>query len=265
MYKDKKIGVGVITYNREESFNKVITAIKDIDYIDTITIVKHQDKPYKNYHPNNFVNDKIKYINVVNNLGVASVKNAAFKDLLNKNCDHIFIIEDDIEVIDKNVFKYYIDTAKKNNIEHLNFCNTLKPSLCNINGLSFYHNLYAGFQYFTRHSLEVVGLMDERYINLLEHVEHTYRCHLMGLSAPKFHIFPDIENSIKYLFSNGSLFCLFCSLCFCDNIRKLAVRFGVRVALCRYCDFSTKFGENSAFRCVCLAFFCLYVMPFGMS
>ena len=198
MYKDKKIGVGVITYNREESFNKVITAIKDIDYIDTITIVKHQDKPYKNYHPNNFVNDKIKYINVVNNLGVASVKNAAFKDLLNKNCDHIFIIEDDIEVIDKNVFKYYIDTAKKNNIEHLNFCNTLKPSLCNINGLSFYHNLYAGFQYFTRHSLEVVGLMDERYINLLEHVEHTYRCHLMGLSAPKFHIFPDIENSIKY-------------------------------------------------------------------
>lgn len=198
MYKNKKIGIGIITYNRQESFNKVITAIKDIDYIDSIIIIKHKDKPYNNYHPKNFVNNKINYINVINDLGVASAKNAAFDFLLKNQSDHIFIIEDDIEVIDKNVFKYYIDTAKANNIEHLNFCNTLKKSLCNINGLSFYHNLYAGFQYFTRHSLEIVGLMDERYINLLEHVEHTYRFHLMGFSAPKFHVFPDIENSIKY-------------------------------------------------------------------
>lgn len=198
MYKNQKIGIGIITYNRAESFHKVLTAIKDIDYIDSIIIIKHQDKPYGDYHPQNYINEKINFINVINNLGVASAKNAAFTFLLKEQCDHIFIIEDDIEVIDKNVFKYYIDTAKANNIEHLNFCNTLKKSLCNINGLSFYHNLYAGFQYFTRHSLEIVGLMDERYINLLEHVEHTYRFHLMGFSAPKFHVFPDIENSIKY-------------------------------------------------------------------
>jgi GT2 family glycosyltransferase len=197
MYKNEKIGIGVITYNREESFKNVINAIKDIDYLDEIIIIKHQDKPYKKYHPKTFVNDKIKYKNVINDLGVASVKNAAMKELLNKKCDHIFTIEDDLEVIDKNVFKYYIDAAKKNNIDHLNFCHTLKNSLCNINGLSFYGNLCGVFQYFTRRGLDIVGLMDERYINALEHVEHSYRFHLMGLTAPKFHIFPDIENSVK--------------------------------------------------------------------
>jgi GT2 family glycosyltransferase len=199
MYKNETIGIGIITYNREIAYLKLLNSIKDINFLDFIVIVKHQDIDYHENDPINFVNDKIKYFNIKNKLGVASVKNKAMQELLNLNCDHIFIIEDDMEVLNECIFKEYIDIAKKNGIEHLNFRRTNKPVLCEINDLVFYPNLVAAFQYFTGKSLKQVGLMDERYINLLEHVEHTYRFHLLGLTAPKFHVFPDIKNSVKYL------------------------------------------------------------------
>jgi len=40
---------------------------------------------------------------------------------MQKDCEHLFLIEDDIKIKDIEVFKKYIDTAKAFKLEHLIF------------------------------------------------------------------------------------------------------------------------------------------------
>lgn len=47
----------------------------------------------------------------------------------------------------------------------------------------------------------MVGLMDEMYINAVEHIEHTYRLMKFGYCCGRFWAFPDIADSEKYLYN----------------------------------------------------------------
>lgn len=217
MYNSEKIGVGIITYNRPQQFNILINSIKDINIIDSIVIIKDKNIDYKQYDPKNFKNKKIKYFNLLTSNCVASCKNKALTMLIEENCDHIFLIEDDVIIKNTNVFKEYINTAKQFNIGHLNFCSRWsnqtqkfeKPiySIKYLNyTLDFYRNLCGMFEYFTKDTLIKVGLMNDKdYINALEHVEHTYRICLADLYIPKFHLFADIHNSFDYLEDGGKI------------------------------------------------------------
>lgn len=214
MLNNQKIGIGIITYNRQEKFYRLYKSVENINYIDKIVIIKNKDINYHQHDPKFIKNQKTQYFHIKNDVGVGACKNKAIKTLLNEKCDHIFIIEDDVLIKKDNVFNQYINTAKIFNIQHLNFCsrilnnNIQKPvfSLLSNNkdiGLDFYKNLCGMFEYFTKKCLEQVGLMDEKFINALQHVEHTYRISLQNMYIPKFHLFADIHNSFEYLEDTG--------------------------------------------------------------
>ena len=109
----------------------------------------------------------------------------------------------------------YIDTAEEFNLEHMNFCCTFgkqlpakraKPVVCLKHGnfaIDIYNRLSGVFEYFTSSALKKTGLMDERYVNALEHCEHTYRLSLDGFTTP-FYAFADVHEAWKLLEDLGS-------------------------------------------------------------
>lgn len=47
----------------------------------------------------------------------------------------------------------------------------------------------------------MVGLMDEKYVNAVEHIEHTFRLMKFGYCCGCFWAFPDVADSEKYLYN----------------------------------------------------------------
>lgn len=121
------------------------------------------------------------------------------------------MIEDDIEIVDNNVFKKFIDTAKAFNVGHMNW-NTLPAvdhnptyTIINSDGISIdiSFRICGSFSYFTYNALQYCGLInDAQFVNALEHIEHAYRMSLMKF-APPFYAFPCISNCCAYLKDHG--------------------------------------------------------------
>lgn len=212
MYLNGKIGVGIITCNRKEQYTKLLNQIKNISYIDCVITVKNKDFDYAQNDPSLICSsDNFYFKHIKEDLGVGFCKNECLKFLLNNNCDHIFLIEDDINIKNNDVFKIYIDTAKTYNLQHLNFNMAwdsitkkyLLPSYTishpsGIN-LSIFSRLCGDFEYFTKDVIQQVGLFDAKnYINALEHAEHTYRIASRGYTTP-FQAYADVYNSINYI------------------------------------------------------------------
>jgi len=209
----EKIGIGIVTYNRPEGLKKCIESLLDFyaESEEFVTIIVVNDG-------NKFERWAFfkcaKLIENETNLGVGKSKNKALQYLLNKGCEHIFLIEDDIFIKDPKVFQAYIDASKESGIQHFNFSqhgimnkagytNNGKPnSLFTINykgaNVSFFQHCVGAFSYYSRKCLEEVGLLDERYYNACEHVDHTYGIIKAGMH-PSFWYFADIENSQDYL------------------------------------------------------------------
>ena len=69
--------------------------------------------------------------------------------------------------------------------------------------IDLYKRLSGSFEYFTAAALKKVGLLDERFINALEHCEHTYRMSLAGMTTP-FNAFADLHRSYDYIEDQGT-------------------------------------------------------------
>ena len=106
-----KIGVGIVTCNREDFFFKSYRSMP-LDVIDELVVV-NDGEPYTN------TPRKGHYIQHKTNKCVGVSKNDAIRYLTEKECDHIFIIEDDIVVKDDSVFEKYIKTAEASGLWHL--------------------------------------------------------------------------------------------------------------------------------------------------
>lgn len=213
MYDNETIGVGITTYNRQYLYRRLLDKVAKNADVDFIVTVKNKDVGYGEDDPQLVCNDKKKTFAeyVPEDLGVGHCKNICIKKLLSLGCQHVFLIEDDIDIKKQDVFKKYIDTAKTYNVHHLNFCMAydsltkkyLKPR-CKIAAvpdckISVFSRLCGDFQYFTREVLEQVGLLDaNHYVNALEHAEHTYRIASCGMTFP-FNAFADIADSDQWL------------------------------------------------------------------
>jgi GT2 family glycosyltransferase len=111
----EKIGVGIITCNRPHYLKSLLDSIKPCaDQINELVIV-NDGKPV------NVELFKGEWILNEKNLGVGKSKNKAMTHLLNKGCEYIFIIEDDMVVLNKNVFQKYIEAYKVSGIHHFNY------------------------------------------------------------------------------------------------------------------------------------------------
>lgn len=199
-----RIGVGVITCNREEMFKKCIESIPKVDEL----VIVNDGEQYKNSSYPPFSTE----IRNARNLGVAASKNIALRTLIDKKCEHLFLLEDDIIIKNPKVFGKYIETASATGIWHLNYGlhgsynrdedgnPKVKHSIEYKPGLeaAFYHNILGAFSYYLKGVIKNVGYMDERYRNAFEHVDHTYRIIQKGLHPP-FWYFADIANSQDYI------------------------------------------------------------------
>ena len=213
-----KIGIGIVTCNRPDFLNKLLESI-DGCVCDELVVISDGD-PLEESTKYNTINNET-------NLGVGKSKNKLMQFLLDKGCDYIFIIEDDMIILDQSVFTKYIDAYKKSGIHHFNYGpgspfnrkQTIKnfdlhnrhlldqhtephPRLVIDYGddvkVSLFQHTVAMFSFFTRESLLDVGLYDEAYYNAWEHVDHTYMLIKAGYHPP-FWWFADIFDSHKYL------------------------------------------------------------------
>lgn len=199
----EKIGLGIITYNRQEFFTQCYNSI-DKTKIDELVVV-NDGTPYTN------VNIDCSIIQHSVNKGVGVSKNDAMKHLMSKNCKYIFLIEDDIIIKNNNVFQAYIDAYNITGIKHMmygyhgpaNKQNHIPSPRLIVeykNGvkISLNQHCVGAFCFYTKEVLDKVGYNDEVFVNAWEHVEHSYRIVKEGY-LPGYWWWPDITNSNEYL------------------------------------------------------------------
>jgi GT2 family glycosyltransferase len=194
------IGLALTTYKRFDYIYKSLTSLKENNYGGAdIVIVIEDDKGYDYDQQNlikNLLPDSSLYIRQKNS-GVAVAKNKALEILLSKKCEHIFLMEDDIILKDSTVCHKYIDYAKNNNVEHMNFA--LHGGL-NIeknfyyDGKTVYPHCVGAFSYYTSKCIKEVGFFDENFKNALEHVEHTWRISKKEMTTPFFNFIDHPES-----------------------------------------------------------------------
>ena len=98
----KKIGVGIITCNRPDFFKKCRESI-DHKWYDYIVVVNDGEDLLED--------TKAPVIKTTGGEGVGRAKNRAMKHLLDKGCDYIILVEDDM-LFKGNLFKEYIKAYK---------------------------------------------------------------------------------------------------------------------------------------------------------
>lgn len=206
-----KIGLGIVTYKREEYFKEIYKNVP-LNLLDKVIIV-NDGTPYsdESYNNSSASRENVKLVQNVQNLGVAKSKNIAMKFLLDEGMDHIFMMEDDIIIKNPEVFSKYIEVAEETKIQHFNFAlhglaNKTGSGLPNPkqileyrkNKIALYQNCVGAFCYYSRKCLETVGIIDERFYNAFDHVDHTYQI-IKNKMHPEFWWFADLHNSHEYL------------------------------------------------------------------
>jgi GT2 family glycosyltransferase len=144
---------------------------------------------------------------------VGATKDRALKELLQRGCTDIFLIENDILVQTPDVFKKYIDASHGSGIEHLNFGYhgpaNRTPDYKHPNpravidypdGTKIALNPHSvgAFSYYSKRFIETVGFHDPHFKNAWEHVELCQRAITKGL-LPAFWWFPDVAGSDDWL------------------------------------------------------------------
>lgn len=211
--KKHKIGIGILTCDRQEYYKKCLSSVNNVIKLDSkfdhTTICVNDGQSYQID-----LSDADYVVNHIYNKGVSYSKNEIVSYLINRGCEYIFIIEDDIELINSQVFDMYIQASNRSGIHHF-MCGSFLPSRGDIlNTFNYtnsnisvcvYRNCAGSFTFYTRECLLNTGMFDEYYWNALEHVDLTYRLSLLGYTTP-FGYFADIADSNKYIRSIGGEF-----------------------------------------------------------
>jgi glycosyltransferase involved in cell wall biosynthesis len=201
-----KIGLGIITWKRPEYLRQALASVIDApvheifvcidggqsqeEAVETMAVCEEFEVPYKL---------------LSSNRGVAVVKNECIKRLMENECKHIFLMEDDNIVLDRRVFHGYIHEAFRTGALHMNFglhghLNTGKGRYVIWNGKKVwvYPHIVGAFSYYHRKVFDTIGLLDEHFFNATEHVEHTYVAGKANLTTP-FWYFIDHPASAQML------------------------------------------------------------------
>lgn len=200
-----KIGIGIITYNRFDFFLKCFHSIHSSDEI----VVVNDGSPYSEFGTDS---NKISVIQHKKNLGIARSKNDVFKYLMSKNCEHIFVLEDDIMIKNNEIFEKYIKASENSGIKHFNYAfhgpwninekGNAKFRFLRQYGIDsniiFTGMLTGALSYYRKEVLEKIGGMDTTYKNVLEHVDHTYKIIKAGFHPP-FYWFADVIESFEFI------------------------------------------------------------------
>lgn len=134
---------------------------------------------------------------------VTKTKNKLLKELINKDCDELFLIEDHIIIKNKEVFQKFVDVAKLEGFEAMIFSgderSNQKPSYYEDPFVDYWPYPAHGFSYYTKKAVDKVGYMDEKFPpDTWEFAEYFQRIGNAGLTST-FGLFPSIKNDRDYL------------------------------------------------------------------
>ena len=197
------IGVGIITCNRIDMYKKCRDSIQESWYDELVTV---------NDGEQSIICHVGDYIETAGGEGVGKAKNKAIKHLLEKNCDYIILVEDDM-LFKGNLFEQYIKAHKKTGIHHFMFAYHGPANKAGISKgepvprkvidygtikIALNQHCVGAVCFYTRECLDKVGLYDETYTNAFEHVDHSYKLAKNNYSTP-YWWWADIENSLDFV------------------------------------------------------------------
>jgi GT2 family glycosyltransferase len=205
------IGVGIVTYNRPAFFSQVINSVREhlSDVVDHFVVYNDaSDEKHKSDYVQAYSQlPQAKILHETVNKGVAAAKNACLRDLLDRGCDWLFILEDDILIQDEKAVTGYIKACRETGVQHLNFHAHGDGNKTPFGGAIGIHGDYpvtcwthfvGAWCFYTRESLEKCGLFDEGFINGCEHIEHTMRLAEAKFTTP-FPFVADATGSENWL------------------------------------------------------------------
>jgi hypothetical protein len=193
----ENILIGIVTKDRYDCLDALLYSLRFNNYPTVIIDVSEHLELSHTEDYNRFYNTPLNRRAVVYN------KNMIMRLFLNSGHDYLFIIEDDVKILDNDVFQYYVEASVKHNIHHMNFCGYPLPDRIRYDyndDIQISENLMGVFSFYTKECIQNVGLMNERLChNCWEHIEHTARINKYYKYNPEFYHFPDISNSWEYL------------------------------------------------------------------
>lgn len=216
MVDKRKTGAGLLTCSRPQTFAKLFRDVVSNPSIDFVVVVKNRSEDYGDLSPAKLAEEegqgKTVVVEIPEDVGVGCCKNVALMRMVQAGCSHLFLIEDDMEIKDPAVFERYAQTAGAFGLHHLNFgtCwddaskTTLAPASMLVKKdsgvkLDVYTRLCGAFSYYSSIAIWQAGLIDsKRFVNAMDHVEHTYRISIMDLTLP-YGAFADVHESSKLL------------------------------------------------------------------
>lgn len=209
----KRIGVVLTTYQRfsrfKECFEHLIANSRDVEEIVIVDDCSKLDRDkYDKYFETILPSNIHVFVNT-ENFGVGISKNRGIKYFYDKGYDYIFTLEDDINVVNPNVFIKYIEMSEQTGFQYINFAlhgplNKGHKQVFNINGLevAIYPHIVGAFSLHTKKLIDEIGFYDEKFVNAWEHVDYCYQAAKKELTTP-FWMFVDLINSDSYLFEQN--------------------------------------------------------------
>jgi len=205
MPENEKIGVGITTYNSEGYFKTLYDSLP-LDKIDELVVVNGGDRYEGKYECDWIQHNKNRYPSVC--------RNDCITFLLNKQCQHIFLIEDDMIIKSPNIFNEYINASKITGLNYFCFASIsvdagaahertpkLKVNYGNLLEVYFYNNTCNEFTYHHRSCFEKTGLYDGNMRELFD-ADMVYRQTLKHPNISPFWWFSDLGNSDDLIKNN---------------------------------------------------------------
>jgi len=199
-----KIGVGITTYNSEKYFKALYESLP-LSNIEELVVVNGGNQ-YEGKYACHWIQHNQNYYPAV-------CRNDAINFLLNRECEHIFIIEDDMIIKNSNIFKKYIETSKISGIKYFSYVSMswdsgspykrtpkLSVNYSKDIGVSFYKNMCNEFTYHHHSCFLKNGLYDTQFRDPFD-IDMAYRESQQDYSS-LFWWFADIKNSDEYIENN---------------------------------------------------------------
>jgi len=145
------IGIGITTKDRPELLKALVDSIHKFTNMSNVLLHIEDDS--------------------VERLGVAKRKNNCLRVL--KGCSHVFLLDDDVEIIKAGWIDFFIKNSAENHLLYL----TPKHNKINTFGkFSVYRDCGGVFMFLTKKHIEKVGAFDEKFgIFGFEHADYSNR------------------------------------------------------------------------------------------
>lgn len=176
------IGIGITTYNRNELLFECVSRIE-----------QHTKNEYKLF---------VAHDSDIERMGVAYRKNQCLSEL--RDCEHIFLFDDDCYPIKNDWDSYVISIAEKTNNNHFcynkePFCKIHQSMIINGEIIDCYNASGGVFLYYSKSAIEKVGAFYSGYeVYGHEHIGHSIRIHRANLTCD---FFPCPNELHKYIHS----------------------------------------------------------------